>query len=441
VAIVAATAIVAWRYFTRQDSTPAPSASVAVAAPSAQESATPRQSSAPAVPVAACMASADPEPQPDEVLVYFPCDVNSVDYRPVIRSVSATTDPSAQLTETLGAFFAGPNPDEVALGFSPSVPFEWSDVPFTVEVARDGLAILSFDQSILRLGPPNSGAQHHSLVENLGATALQLLEVTAIELRVGGSCAAFAVWLSEVGTCTHIAESDSVVGDCPIVEPASLLSGAPLTPARSYRNLGGLVSWGTDEHTVTVYVSHRSSVGLERFAGSEGAMPISVRNRPGWAVPTGLELEPGVIRPAIAWDDGEGCVYAAYLAQGSSLSDLERSAALFSGIEPARPVAQGWWTWDAGTLNGQVVPVAPSIFIDSNGLAGRTRCHAYTASMEFMPDLLTIEPVQSSHVGCVGDGWAAEEMYLEALGLITSVRFEGDLLVLAGNGVELRFRR
>lgn len=404
----------------------------------------PDQSADPAVAASnaalPCEGMPDRQPRPDEALVHFTCDPNAVELRGVVRP-AGDTGPAERLTAALDALFAGPNPDEIDLGFGGTVPEEWSELPFSVELEPDGLAVVSFDRAILRLGAPNTSAQLHSLSESLRATGLQFTEVTAIELAVEGRCGAIAVWLAEVADCVHLAEPMGDVADCPILAPASLPSGGLLTPPRPYRNLGGILSWGSAGDTVTLSVSHRSSIGIEQIAAEEGAVPMRVGARAGWAFPDGRELEPGVRLPAIAWDDGDGCVYVASFS-AVDVPDLTHAAALFSGERPIVPDTLGWWTLRSAEWDGGGISSGESIFVDAHSLSGRTPCAAYGAEIVRQGESLTVPGLKiDSEVGCVGDAWASEEAYLGALRRVASAGLEGERLVLTGPGVELRFGR
>lgn len=380
----------------------------------------------------------------DEVLVFFGCEWVPNESRAVLRSVADVGTISDRLIVALEALFDGPTSEEEELGYHATVPAEWGDIPFSVELLPDGLAILDFDDAILLGSVPNSSAQLGLLSFSISATAFQFLEVTAIELRVEGSCGAFAVWLGEVGQCIHQAEPVEAVSDCPIVEPMTLPSGAPLTPARSYRNLGGGLSWGSGDDTVTQWVSHRSSRSLEQFADADDAVTIMVGDRQGWAFPGGRELESGIIRPMIAWDDGQGCVYTAYFAAGASLDDLEQGADSFAGHPHDGPVYAGWWSLRSGERDGQAVPpdaTGSTLFIDSHSLSGRAPCNSYGADIELAGETITVGDMVATEVGCAEDVAGAESAYLAALGMVTTARIEGGELVFSGPDVELRFTR
>ncbi len=381
---------------------------------------------------------------PDEVLVFFGCDWVPNESRAVLRSVASTASTSDRLIVALEALFDGPTSEEEALGFHETVPAEWGDTPFTVEVHPDGLAILDFDDAILLGSVPNTGAQLGSLSFSISSTALQFLEVTAIELRVRGSCGAFAVWLGEVGQCVHLAEPVEAVSDCPIVEPMNLPSGAPLTPARPYRNLGGGLSWGTGDDAVTQWVSHRSSSSLDQHADADGAVAIAVGDRQGWAFPDGRELESGIVRPMIAWDDGQGCVYTAYFAAGASLDELEQGADSFAGRPHDGPVYAGWWSLRSGERDGHSVPpdaVGSSLFVDSHSLSGRAPCNSYGADLEVEGETIRVGPILQSLIGCAGGVAAAEMAYIDALSRVTTASVDGGELVFIGPAVKLRFTR
>jgi heat shock protein HslJ len=380
----------------------------------------------------------------DEVLVFFGCEWVPNESRAVLRSVADVGTISDRLIVALEALFDGPTSEEEELGYHGTVPAEWGVIPFSVELLPDGLAILDFDDAILLGSVPNTSAQLGSLSFSISATAFQFLEVTAIELRVRGSCGAFAVWLGEVGQCIHQAEPVEAVSDCPIVEPMTLPSGAPLTPARSYRNLGGGLSWGSGDDTVTQWVSHRSSITLEQLADATGAVAIMVGDREGWAFPDGRELESGIIRPMIAWDDGQGCVYTAYFAAGASLDDLEQGADSFAGLPHDGPIYAGWWSLRSGERDGQAVPAdatGSSLFIDSHSLSGRAPCNSYGAEFELDGETISVGRILQSLAFCSDGTEAAETAYLSALSSVTTARIEGGELVFIGPDVELRFTR
>lgn len=380
----------------------------------------------------------------DEVLVFFGCEWVPNESRAVLRSVADTASSSDRLVAALTALFAGPTLEETELGYLGTVPAEWARIPFTVELLPDGLAIVDFDESILLEGPPNTGAQLGALTFSIRSTAVQFLDVTAVELRVGGSCGAFAVWLGEVGQCLHLTEPVESVSDCPIVEPTSLPSGAPLTPARAYRNLGGGVSWGSGGDTVTQWVSHRSSISLEQFAEADGAEPITVGVREGWVFPAGREAEDGITRPMIAWDDGEGCVYTSFFAAGTSLEDLEKGAARFAGVPPDGPVYAGWWSFGSGEVSGQAIPadaIGSSLFVDAQSLSGRAPCNVYGAAVAFDGEAVAVGPMEATGVACPEGIMASEAEYLRALSAIRVGRLDGGELVFTGPDVEMRFRR
>ncbi|MEO6295281.1 MAG: hypothetical protein ABIP01_02150 [Candidatus Limnocylindria bacterium] len=413
-----------------------PSSSIAVTErPSrAATSSTAAPSASPAV----CATVRHPEPAPDEVLVSFGCESVPTELRSVIRLVEDGAGPAERITAAFDALFDGPRPDERRRGYTLMFADEWADLAFSVEVLPDGLALVDFDEAILGFGPPNTSAQLHGLSETMRATGLQFPEVTAIELRVRGSCGAITIWLGEVADCLHFAEPIGAVADCPVVEPASLPNGAPLTATRAYRDLGGLLSWGVGQNAVTLRVSHRSSIGIEVFAESEDAVGMSIGPRDVWAFSAGREIEPGITRPMIAWDDGEGCVYAAYFGPEATLNDLERGASLFVGVNPDRPTVHGYWLF----RDGHPEATAAALFFDTFSFAGRSPCVVSIAEV-VQADVgdLSINVIGAWEMACTDGVDADEAAFVEALASVTAGNFDADELILSGPDVELRFGR
>ena len=297
-----------------------------IPSPAASDSAPPSE---PPAGMANC--AVDPPSSPaageDQVFVFFGCATPPAPPQAVVRKLGAVEDPASRLAAALEALVAGPTPEEAAAGYwapLPSLPGLVSGV----ELQPDGLAILDLAAEYREIPNVTASAAGGAVLRSIRATALQFPEVTAVELRLEGSCEAFAGFMGAADRCVHLAEPAEQVSDCPIWPPTTLPSGAPLTQPRPYRDLGGLVSWGSTDDTMTLSVSHRDSIGLDQVG--KGGEPLTVAGRPGWAVVAPAEIEPGITRPLLAWDDGAGCVYAAYLAPGATSDDLHRAARLFT---------------------------------------------------------------------------------------------------------------
>jgi DNA-directed RNA polymerase specialized sigma24 family protein len=183
--------------------------------------------------------------------------------------------------------------------------------------------------------PRDIGLRHLSTSAAGGAflravreTGLQFEEVTALELRVDGSCDAFFTLFQ--GTCQHLAEPVEPFTDCPILPPAELPSGAFITAPRPYPG-EPMVSWGSGTDTVTELPGHRTG-GPEPPADGT---PVAVRGFPGYVIPVGDV--PGS-QVQIGWEE-HGCRYVIWIAPEDGVDAATDYAARFGGEAGPAPTA------------------------------------------------------------------------------------------------------
>jgi hypothetical protein len=219
-----------------------------------------------------------------EFLVYFPCADGS-GFASATR-VSALAAVEDILEGAIRDLLDGPVEQEQAAGMTSVVPGGSGHVLVSAEVYADGLAILRFDPRLREL------TVDPRFLDAVRATGLQFHEVTALELQLGDSCAEFFAMFA--AGCNHIAKPVEIAGDCQVIPPAFLPSGAGITKARPFPGQPRTVSWGAGDDTVTQEVGERG--GLARF---DDGQDVTIRGYPGKAR-TGS--------PEFAWVE-DGCPY------------------------------------------------------------------------------------------------------------------------------------
>ncbi len=105
----------------------------------------------------------------------------------------------------------------------------------------------------------------------------------------------------------------------------------------------------------------------------------------------------------------------------------------------------GSWTLVAAVLDGAPITAAPGfpITIDftSSSAGGSAGCNGYTTRTTLSGAALQLSNFVVTEVACDNDdAGVAEDRFLAALDRATQVGLDGGLLVLTGQGAELRFR-
>lgn len=300
--------------------TPSPSAS---ASPSRSSDATPSVH-----PIGACDEVRPPAGGQDIVLVFFPCAPPNLDLSSGARPVDASLSIEERLEFALQALLEGPTALETEAGMSGVVPDRSGDLLLAISVSTDGLAQVDFAPGLLEINNLSTSAAGGAFLRAVGQTGLQFEEVTALELRIDGSCDALFTLFQ--GACQHIAEPVEPVTDCPIIPPAELPSGAPITVARPHPG-EPMVSWGSGTDTVTEMPGHR-------FGGPEppaDGTPVTVRGLPAYVIPMGDV--PGS-QVQIGWGE-RGCRYVVWIAPEDGVDAAVDYAARFGGEVEAAPTA------------------------------------------------------------------------------------------------------
>ena len=302
--------------------TPLPNPSVSpssVALPSAQAAST-------------CEDVAAPTGGEDIVLVYFPCGIG-LDREPSsgTRSVGRDMPVTERLETALRAVLDGPSELERAQGMLAVVPEGSGELLAGITLESDGLVEADFTQSLSEVDNLSTSARSGAFLRAMRATALQFDEVTALELRIDGSCDAFFEHLQS--TCQHFAKPVDQVSDCAIIPPAELPSGAPITEARPYPG-EPMVSWGSGHDTVTELPGHRDG-----GPSVDGGTPVMVRGYAGSVQPSGDLPLPAPMQ--IGWVE-EGCPYLVFTRfPGGEDAAVEYAARFGPVVAEAQPIGAG----------------------------------------------------------------------------------------------------
>jgi hypothetical protein len=219
-----------------------------------------------------------------EYLVYFPCaDGSGFGSATRVSALAAAED---ILAGAIRDILDGPVEQEQAAGMTSVAPAGSGDLVVSADVDADGLAVLRFDPRLreLMLDP--------RLLDAMRATGLQFHEVTALELQLGDSCAEFFAIFG--AGCDHLAKPVQIAGDCPVVPPAFLPSGAGITTARPFPGQPRTVSWGAGDDIVRQEVGERGG-----SAAFDDGQDVTIRGYPGKARTSS---------PEFVWVE-DGCPY------------------------------------------------------------------------------------------------------------------------------------
>lgn len=279
-------------------------------------------------PVASCRNVDTPVAGGDRVLVYFPC---GSDMANGTRVVQVDLDAGARLEATLRALLDGPIDDELEVGMSAVVPAGSEALLSAVSVAPDGLAQVDFDPALRDINNLRTTDRGGAFVRAVRETALQFDEVTAIELRIAGSCDDFYAHFES--SCQLFAKPIEHVNDCPVIPPAELPSGAPITNPRPYPG-EPMVSWGSGADIVTQLAGDRDG----RPELPLGRPPVLVRGYESSVVAMG-DLPASQI--LIRWEE-QGCPYAVWVGPDLTIEQALDFAGRFGPVvaQPSAPPAE-----------------------------------------------------------------------------------------------------
>lgn len=150
---------------------------------------------------ASCLVARAAEPSAgDAIEVYFSCDpagANPVKHG-ALRPSDAVT-PEGRLRDALNGLLGGPSPAERKAGWTSFFSERTRGMLVGISIEADGRTVMDFGDFSALVANASTGAGASRLLAELNATAFQFPEVTSVEYRFDGSCAAFWAWLG--GTC------------------------------------------------------------------------------------------------------------------------------------------------------------------------------------------------------------------------------------------------
>lgn len=112
--------------------------------------------------------------------------------------------------------------------------------------------------------------------------------------------------------------------------------------------------------------------------------------------------------------------------------------------DPAGPVdATGDWRLTAGTVDGAAFPLDDrwpvTLMIDGTTVGGTGACNGYGGEIVVRDGEVRFGEMGMTAMGCEPEVMAIESAYHAALARIRIASMDGDALILAGDGVSLRF--
>jgi heat shock protein HslJ len=104
----------------------------------------------------------------------------------------------------------------------------------------------------------------------------------------------------------------------------------------------------------------------------------------------------------------------------------------------------GDWVLEEGTHDGEPVPIVDghdiTLSIDDEQWGGTAACNSYGATGAVDGDRLELDDLHATEMACEEEGvMDSESAYLTALAEVERYRWEGELLTLLGDGVELTY--
>jgi heat shock protein HslJ len=101
----------------------------------------------------------------------------------------------------------------------------------------------------------------------------------------------------------------------------------------------------------------------------------------------------------------------------------------------------GQWVLAEGHGPTGRIPMAEfvTLTIDGRKISGTSACNHYDATAAIEGHSFSIDGVGTTMIGCSGKPAKAEERYIHALEGASTIRRDGDQLVIGGDGVSLRF--
>ena len=103
------------------------------------------------------------------------------------------------------------------------------------------------------------------------------------------------------------------------------------------------------------------------------------------------------------------------------------------------------WLLLRGSVDGRPVPMPAkartTIRFTGSQFGGQAACNSYGGRIRFVGNAIALGEILQTLIGCAGEFLESEQMFFSSLRGVSAIGFDGDELVLAGPGIELRFTR
>ncbi|HYI66291.1 MAG TPA: META domain-containing protein [Candidatus Limnocylindrales bacterium] len=110
---------------------------------------------------------------------------------------------------------------------------------------------------------------------------------------------------------------------------------------------------------------------------------------------------------------------------------------------PSAGAVVGDWVLIGGSIDGANAPVLPdhriTMTITGSTLGGSAACNSYSGEIAMGADGLHLDNLMQTEMACEEPAMAAEATYMEALGRVRDIFWDGEELIARGDGVDLRF--
>jgi heat shock protein HslJ len=114
-------------------------------------------------------------------------------------------------------------------------------------------------------------------------------------------------------------------------------------------------------------------------------------------------------------------------------------------VAPSALDPGGSWQLVQGQVDGQQLALDDdarvTLVVDGSNVSGESACNQYFGDFTVVDGRVTLGGLGGTEMACADPAMAIEAAYLAGLAKVDAARMDGDLLVLTGQGTELRFER
>jgi heat shock protein HslJ len=127
------------------------------------------------------------------------------------------------------------------------------------------------------------------------------------------------------------------------------------------------------------------------------------------------------------------------IARAALLALLAAAAVGCASLTDQPPPDLDGTTWVAVRVAGEqpAAAAAPSLTFDGEQITGNTGCNSFGAKVRIEGGRILVDGLGSTAIGCPEPIATVEQLFLNALGRATSIRYDGPNLVIDGGGGEI----